>query len=96
MQDSLDWALQARTTNTILHRPVTSLRHREGGRVFWDGPKFFELCPTQSPRGGEKFSWGFAPVGYAPAFAWLFTLETGYSILVQWKDTTQVYSSGVI
>jgi len=26
-------------------RPVTSLGHQEGWRVFWEGPKFFELCP---------------------------------------------------
>ena len=26
-------------------RPVTSLGHQEGRRVFRDGPKFFELCP---------------------------------------------------
>jgi len=26
-------------------RPVTSLGHQEGRRVFWEGPKFFELCP---------------------------------------------------
>jgi len=26
-------------------RPVTSLGHQEGRRVFREGPKFFELCP---------------------------------------------------
>jgi len=26
-------------------RPATSLGHQEGGRVFREGPKFFELCP---------------------------------------------------
>ena len=30
--------------------------------------------------------------GYEYDFIWLYT---GYSILVQWKDTTQVYNSGV-
>ena len=45
MHDSLDWMLQARATHTILHRSVTNLRHQEGRRVFWEGPKIFELCP---------------------------------------------------
>jgi len=26
-------------------RPVTSLEHQEGRRVFWEGPQAFELCP---------------------------------------------------
>ena len=26
-------------------RPVTTLGHQEGRRVFWEGPKVFELCP---------------------------------------------------
>jgi len=26
-------------------RPVTSLGHQVGQRVFWEGPKFFNLCP---------------------------------------------------
>jgi len=26
-------------------RPVTSLGHQVGRRVFWKGPKFFKLCP---------------------------------------------------
>jgi len=30
--------------------------------------------------------------GYEYDFTWLYTLETGYSILVQWKDTTEVYN----
>jgi len=32
--------------------------------------------------------------GYEYDFTWWYTLETGYSILAQWKDTTQVYNSG--
>ena len=28
------------------HRPVTSVGHQAGRRVFREGPKFFELCPT--------------------------------------------------
>jgi len=26
-------------------RPVTSLGHPEGRKVFWEGTKFFQLCP---------------------------------------------------
>jgi len=29
----------------LASRPVTSSWHQEGRRVFWEGPKFFELCP---------------------------------------------------
>jgi len=29
----------------IWNRPVTSLGHQAGRRVFWEGPKFFKLCP---------------------------------------------------
>jgi len=29
----------------VSNRPVTSVGHQEGRRVFWEGPKFFELCP---------------------------------------------------
>jgi len=29
----------------VIPRPVTSLGHQVGQRVFWKGPKFFELCP---------------------------------------------------
>lgn len=32
---------------------------------------------------------------YEQDFTWLYASETGYSILVEWKDTTQVYNSGV-
>jgi len=49
-------------------RPVTSLGHQEGRRVFWEGPKFFELCPIVShyilsifAGGGENFSRGTSP-----------------------------------
>jgi len=33
--------------------------------------------------------------GYEYGFTWLYILETCYSILVQLKDTTRVYASGV-
>jgi len=32
-------------------------------------------------------------VGYEYDFAWLYTLETCYCILVQWNDTKQVHST---
>jgi len=35
---------------------------------------------------------GITGAGYEYDFIWLYT---GYSILVQWKNTTQVYNSGV-
>ena len=47
----------------VVLRPVTSLGHQEGRRVFWEGPKFFELCPIILiidvqyifPRGAKNF-----------------------------------------
>jgi len=49
-------------------RPVTSLGHQEGRRVFREGPKFFELCPLFSnyiqhvfPGGTKNFLGGLRP-----------------------------------
>jgi len=36
-------------------RPITSLGYQGGRRVFWEGPTFFKLCPTISPRGVKNF-----------------------------------------
>jgi len=56
-------------------RPVTSLEHQGGQRVFWEGPKFFKLCPivlntlcaTHFSRESEEFfRKGFLP-SYGPA-----------------------------
>jgi len=43
------------TLTCIKIRPVTSLGHQGGQRVFWEGPKFFKLCPRHFSRWGEKF-----------------------------------------
>jgi len=43
-------------------RPATSLGHQVGRRVFWEGPKFFKLCPTHFSREGEKLLGGTSPV----------------------------------
>jgi len=44
-------------------RPVTSLEHQAGRRVFWVGSKFFKLCPIVlnyvqqiSPQGARNFA----------------------------------------
>jgi len=43
-------------------RPVTSLGHQGGRRVFWEGLKFLKLCPTHFSRWSEKFCRGsFVP-----------------------------------
>ena len=39
-------------------RPVTSLGHQAGRRVFWEGPKSVKQCPTHFSRGSEKFCSG--------------------------------------
>jgi len=47
------------SSEIMVDRPVTSLGHYMGRRVFWEGPKFFklcELCPTHFYRGDETFS----------------------------------------
>jgi len=54
-------------------RPVTSLRHQMGQRVFWEGPKFFKLCPTHFSRGGERyFRGGFAPLVTGLSYTYVF------------------------
>ena len=52
----------------LLCRSVTSLGHQGGRRVFWEGTKFFKLCPIHFSMASEKFCKGsFAPPGYRPA-----------------------------
>ena len=41
-------------------RPVTRMGHYAGRRVFWEGPKFFKLCPTFFQE-GEKCCRGESP-----------------------------------
>jgi len=51
-------------------RPVTSLRHqrREG---FSEGPKFFELCPTNFSKEAKNFAGAErSPPGYGPVTYW--------------------------
>jgi len=71
-------------------RPVTSLGHQEGRRVFWEGPKIFKLCPIVSNYiqhvfpGGRTFFLGcFAPPGYGPAES---RRKSGQRIWVRWSD----------
>ena len=51
----------------LYYRPVTSRGHKEGRRVFREGPKYFELCPIVLNYvrhifpGGAKFFLGGAP-----------------------------------
>ena len=50
-------------------RPVTSLGHQGGRRVFWEGPKFLKLCPTHFSRGWRKKLQGvLISPGYGPAW----------------------------
>jgi len=49
MQFSLIFVMQRQWFLTgCTRRPVTSLGHQEGRRLFREGPKFFELCPMFS------------------------------------------------
>jgi len=54
-----------------IDRPVTSLGHQEGRRVFREGSKFFELCPiflnlcpTHFSRGAKNYLGELRPPGY--------------------------------
>ena len=40
---------------------ATSLGHQVWRRVFWEGDKFFKLCPTHFSGGCEKFCSGASP-----------------------------------
>ena len=40
----------------LLLWPVTSLGHRRGQRVIWEGSRCFQLCPTHFSKGGKTFS----------------------------------------
>ena len=39
----------------VINRPLPSLGHMVGQRVFYEGPKFFKLCPTHFQEGAKKF-----------------------------------------
>ena len=52
----------------LVGRPVTSVGHQEGRRVFWEGPKNFGLCPIVLndvqhifPEGEKIFLGGIHP-----------------------------------
>ena len=53
-------------SNIATSRPVASLGHQAGRRVFWEGHKFFKLCPTHFPRERKLFQGGFPPPSYGP------------------------------
>jgi len=46
----------------IKSRPVTSLGHQKGRRVFWEGPNFLNYVNTFFQGGRKMFSVGFAPL----------------------------------
>jgi len=48
-------------------RPVTSLGHQVGRRVFLEKPTFIKLCPAHFSRGAKIFAGGLHSPGYAPA-----------------------------
>jgi len=51
---------------TVINRPITSLGHQEGRRVFWEGPKLFKLCPMVLNYVQLIFTGGLCPPGYGP------------------------------
>ena len=73
--DTLAKLFQAMRRRT---RPVTGLGHPVGRRVFWEGPKFFKLCPRILNYVQHIFSRGrFAP---------LQKMVTGLSRTITWQD----------
>jgi len=68
LKNVLRWQ-QGFFSHRVKVRPVTSLGHQEGRRVFREGPKFFELCPTHLSRGAKILLRGDPspyPPGYGP------------------------------
>jgi len=74
----------------LITRPVTSLGHQVGRRVFWEGLKFFKPCPivlkicqTHFYRGVKNFARGaspppgYGPVNYCPLML-LFFLHVAF------------------
>jgi len=64
------------------YRPVTSLGPQVGRRVFWEGPKFFKLCPIFLnyvqhifPRGAKKFRGLRHPCGPPPGYGPVAVIE---------------------
>jgi len=82
-------------------RPVTSLGHQEGRRVFREGPKFFELCPKflscvqhNFPGEAKIFLGGFTPPGYGPATT--IKIHENLALqLPQYSDKTVAVSQNV-
>jgi len=68
---------------TIATRPVTSLGHQAGWRVFWEGPKFFKLCnivlnyvQQNFPGGAKTLPGGLRP----PCAPWLWAWSPPYHL----------------
>jgi len=73
---------------TFIIRPVTSLGHQEGRRVFRKGPKFFELCPiclnyVQNifPGGAKNFLAGASSPPLVPG---LFIIKSSFVQMLCW------------
>ena len=52
----------AHPRSTVPARPVTSLGHQRGRRVFWERPKYFKPWPTISSGVAKNFAGGFRPL----------------------------------
>jgi len=70
--------------NSGFHRPVTSLGHQGGRRVFWEESRIFKLCPIilnfvqHIFQGSQKFFSGeFRSWFLTNSVAWIFGVETG-------------------
>ena len=61
------WKVEFKTSSLTFasHKLGTQARNQlgtpRGRRVFWEGPKFFTLCPIYFSKVGEKFSRGALP-----------------------------------
>ena len=68
--DDETWHELDDSVRSICLRPVTILGHQEGRSVFWEGPKFFVLCPIVWKYIQQIFLGGRAPPcalpGYGP------------------------------
>ena len=86
---------QESTQKPFTNRPVTSLGHQWGRRVFWEWHNFFKLCPVLSnyvqhifPGRAKIFLGGLRPPrspGYGPVHTVRHVYLTTMTVLLMWQ-----------
>ena len=89
----------------FLHQDRIQLLGTRGRRGFWEGPKFFKLCPTHFSRGAKTCQRGdFAPLNYGSGlhsladqsvdrlekmFSTKYHVKASWTVLLQFKGREQ-------